>query len=103
MDASKTVFVNHTAVIVVTKGVYSGMGMIPKDCFGNVAIINEALLSIDIHKVNRYTRGMSALLVFSTNFSLMLEGKEAKSFDVTTGHTPTMPYLNYSWGEHCEV
>jgi hypothetical protein len=52
VDASKTVFVNQTAVIVVTKGVYSGMGMIPKDCFGNVAIITEDLLSIDIHKVN---------------------------------------------------
>ena len=52
MDASKTVFVNQTAVIVVTKGVYSGMGMIPKDCFGNVAIISEDLLSIDIHKVS---------------------------------------------------
>ena len=53
VDASKTVFVNHTAVIVVTKGVYSGMGMIPKDCFGNVAIINEDLLSIEIHKVSK--------------------------------------------------
>ena len=52
VDASKTVFVNQTAVIVVTKGVYSGMGMIPKDCFGNVAIITEDLLSIDIHKVD---------------------------------------------------
>ena len=53
VDASKTVFVNHTAVIVVTKGVYSGMGMIPKDCFGNVAIISEDQLSIEIHKVSR--------------------------------------------------
>ena len=53
VDASKTVFVNQTAVIVVTKGVYSGMGMIPKDCFGNVAIINEDLLSIEIHKVRK--------------------------------------------------
>ena len=61
MDASKTVFVNHTAVIVVTKGVYSGMGMIPKDCFGNVAIINEDLLSTDIHKV-------SQTCVFVANF-----------------------------------
>ena len=51
VDASKTVFVNQTAVIVVTKGVYSGMGMIPKDCFGNVAIIDDHLLSIEIHKV----------------------------------------------------
>ena len=45
-------FVNQTAVIVVTKGVYSGMGMIPKDCFGNVAIISEDELTIDIHKVS---------------------------------------------------
>ena len=52
VDASKTVFVNQTAVIVVTKGVYSGMGMIPKDCFGNVALISERELSIDIHKVS---------------------------------------------------
>ena len=48
-------FVNQTAVIVVTKGVYSGMGMIPKDCFGNVAIITEEDLSIDIHKVRLVT------------------------------------------------
>ena len=39
-------------MIVVTKGVYSGMGMIPKDCFGNVAIISEDELTIDIHKVS---------------------------------------------------
>ena len=51
VDASKTVFVNQTAVIMVTEGVYSGMGMIPKDRFGNIAIITEDLLSIEIHKV----------------------------------------------------
>ena len=35
-------------------------------------------------------------------FSLMWERKEAKSFDVTTGHAPYLYALNYSWGEHWE-
>ena len=37
-------------------------------------------------------------------FSLVRKRKEAKSFDVTTGHAQTTPSrhtLNYSWGEHC--
>ena len=48
---------------------------------------------------------MSALQAFSTDFSLMWEGKEVKRFDVTIGRAPTMPSrhaLNYSWGEHCK-
>ena len=32
-------------------GLLWDMGMIPKDCFGNVVIITEEDLSIDIHKV----------------------------------------------------
>ena len=39
---------------------------------------------------------------FSTDLSLMWEGKEAKSFDVAMGHTLSMPFHHsyYSWGEH---
>ncbi len=39
-------------------------------------------------------------------FFLMWERKEAKCFDVTTGHTQTMHSchaLDYSWGEHCTM
>ena len=46
---------------------------------------------------------MLALQAFNTDFSLMWERTEAKSFDVTTGHTQNKPShhaLNYSWGEH---
>ena len=50
----------------------------------------------------QHTKGMSALQAFSTYSSLMWERKEAKSFDVVTGHAQTTPSrhaLNYSWGE----
>ena len=46
----------------------------------------------------------SAQQAFSTEFPLMLEWGESKSFDVATGSTQTMPSchtLNFAWGEHC--
>ena len=48
---------------------------------------------------------MSALQAFRTDFCLMWEKKETKSFDVTTGHAQTTPSyraLYHSWGEHCD-
>lgn len=51
VDSNKTVILDKTAVLVVTKGVYSAMKIIPKDSFGNKSIIEERAVKIDIKKV----------------------------------------------------
>ena len=42
---------NQTAVIVVTQGIYSSMGLIPRDSFGNNANIIQEHLSIELRQV----------------------------------------------------
>ncbi len=54
MDASKTVFIDQTAVVVVTKGIYSAMSVIPRDSFGNTAAISQEELTVEIRKVCTY-------------------------------------------------
>lgn len=51
VDASKTVFIDQTAVLVVTRGVYSTLGVIPQDSFGNMAGISQENLTVEIRKV----------------------------------------------------
>ena len=55
VDSNKTVFLDNTAVLLVTQGVYSAMTVIPKDSFGNQAVIEEQLIQIEIRKVNCVT------------------------------------------------
>lgn len=52
VDSNKTVILDKTAVLVVTKGVYSAMKIIPKDCFGNKTWIKEEAVQIAIRKVS---------------------------------------------------
>ena len=55
VDASKTVFVDQSHVIIVTKGTYYAMVVIPKDSFGNTAIVTQEHLTVEIKKVTRCT------------------------------------------------
>ena len=57
VDSNKTVILDKTAVLMVTKGVYSAMKIIPKDAFGNKAIIEEASVHLEIRKVSVSGRG----------------------------------------------
>ena len=52
VDSNKTVILDKTAVLVVTKGVYSAIKIIPKDAFSNKAIIEEAAVHLEIRKVS---------------------------------------------------
>ncbi len=52
VDSNKTVFLDNTAVLLVTTGVYTTMKIIPKDSFGNQAEIEENLVHIEIKKVS---------------------------------------------------
>ena len=54
VDASKTVFIDQTHVLVVTSGTYHAMTVIPKDSFGNMAIISQEHLTAEIRKVCMY-------------------------------------------------
>ncbi len=54
MDSSKTVFLDNTAVFVVTKEVYTAMKVVPKDSFGNNTDINCDLINVEIREVCRY-------------------------------------------------
>ena len=54
VDASKTVFIDQTHVLVVTRGTYHAMTVIPKDSFGNMAIISQEYLTAEIRKVRMY-------------------------------------------------
>lgn len=51
VDSEKTVFLQQSNTIVVTAGLYYSMEIIPKDCFGNVAIITQRHLTAEIRKV----------------------------------------------------
>ena len=51
VDASKTVFIDQTHVIVVTRATYHAMTVVPKDSFGNTAIITQEYLTVEIRKV----------------------------------------------------
>ena len=51
VDSNKTVFLDNTAVLVVSRGVYTAMKIIPKDSFGNKADIEEHLVDIEIRQV----------------------------------------------------
>ncbi len=51
VDASKTVFIDQTAVVIVTKGLYSAIKVIPRDSFENAATISEEKLTVEIRKV----------------------------------------------------
>ena len=68
MDSNKTVILDKTAVLVVTKGIYSAMKIIPKDCFGNKSTIEETAVRIEIRKV----REVRLPLIASTNFSILV-------------------------------
>jgi hypothetical protein len=50
------VILDKTAVLVVTKGVYSALKIIPKDNFGNKTSIEEKAVHIDIRKVSVWRR-----------------------------------------------
>ena len=52
VDASKTIFIDQTAVVVVTQGVYHAMRLVPRDAFGNTANISQDNLTIEIRKVS---------------------------------------------------
>ncbi len=51
VDPSKTQFIDQTAVVIVTKGLYSAIRVIPKDSFGNLATISQKELTVEINKV----------------------------------------------------
>ena len=52
VDSEKTVFLQQSNTIVVTAGLYHSMEIIPKDCFGNVAIITQKYLTAEIRKAS---------------------------------------------------
>ena len=54
MDASKTVFIDQSHVLVVTSRAYYAMKIIPKDSFGNMCSISQEHLTAEIRKVCMY-------------------------------------------------
>lgn len=56
VDGSKTVFIDQTAVVIVTKGLYSAIRVIPRDQFGNMASISQEKLTVEIRKVGLCTQ-----------------------------------------------
>lgn len=50
VDASKTVFLQQSNTIVVTAALYHSMQIIPKDGFGNTALISQEFLTAEIRK-----------------------------------------------------
>ncbi len=64
MDASKTVFVDQTQVLVVTEGTYYSMEVAPKDSFGNTAIILQDHLTVEIREVRMELEGRTTLASF---------------------------------------
>lgn len=58
VDSNKTVILDKTAVVVVTKGVYSAMKIIPKDSFGNKTKIVEEAVQIEIRKDSKDGEGI---------------------------------------------
>lgn len=51
VDASKTMFLDKAQVLVVTAGIYYSMIVVPRDSFGNTAIILQDNLTVEIRQV----------------------------------------------------
>ena len=54
LDSDKTVFLRFNNTIVLIAGIYHSIAIEPKDCFGNVTIINQSKLDVKIRKVNHF-------------------------------------------------
>lgn len=53
IDSEKTVVQDMTDVMVVKKGVYSPMKILPKDSFDNKCVLNVEDIEVDIRKVSQ--------------------------------------------------
>lgn len=51
VDSNKTVFLDKTGVLIMTRGVYSAMNVIPMDSFGNKTDIKINSVEFEIRKV----------------------------------------------------
>ena len=81
MDASKTVFIDQTAVVVVTKGIYSAMSVIPRDSFGNTAAISQEELTVEIRKVRYYNYACSYIAVGGDESTCMFQNVCSRIFE----------------------